>query len=171
MNDRLINFVKSKVKDTDLSKDIVQDVFLKVFSKKDTLKDKNKLVAWIYQITRNEVVSHFRKNKFELSSYDLQEDEVVENELTKEALEYLHPMINTLPEKYKEALILSDIENMSQKDIAHQLQISYSGAKSRIQRGRNMLRSTYNKCCDITTDVYGSVIDCKPKYGDNKVTK
>ena len=51
MNDRLISFVNGRVKDPDLTKDIVQDVFLKAFTKFDSLKNKEKLVSWIYQIT------------------------------------------------------------------------------------------------------------------------
>lgn len=66
----------------------------------------------------------------------------------------MHPIISTLPDKYREALMLSDIKGVSQKEIAEQLNISYSGAKSRVQRGREMLKATYEKCCDISTDVY-----------------
>ncbi|AZQ62946.1 sigma-70 family RNA polymerase sigma factor [Flammeovirga pectinis] len=168
MNDRLVNFVKGKTKDEELSKDIVQEVFLKVFSKIDTLKDKDKLVSWIYQITRNEIVSHFRQNKFEIPSDDFfQEKEFEEEDLKSEVIEYMHPMIGTLPPKYREALILSDIENMPQKELAKRLQISYSGAKSRVQRGRQMLRATYDKCCNITTDKYGEILECKPKKCDD----
>ncbi|NLR91570.1 RNA polymerase sigma factor SigZ [Flammeovirga agarivorans] len=164
MHERLLNFVNSKVHDDDLSQDIVQEVFIKVFSKIDTLKDKDKLVAWIFQITRNEIVSYFRQNKIQLPADELVEDnEVLEDEYLDEIINYVHPMINVLPQKYKEALVLSDIENISQKELAEKLQISYSGAKSRVQRGRKLLKETFDKCCDITTDVYGGVIDCKPK--------
>ncbi|QWG07057.1 sigma-70 family RNA polymerase sigma factor [Flammeovirga kamogawensis] len=168
MNDRLINFVKGKTQDEELSKDIVQEVFLKVFSKIDTLKDKNKLVSWIYQITRNEIVSHFRQYKFDMPSDDFfQEKEFEKEDLNSEVIEYMHPMIDTLPPKYRDALILSDIEKVPQKELAERLQISYSGAKSRVQRGRQMLRATYDKCCNITTDIYGDVLECKPKKCDD----
>lgn len=163
MNDRLTNFVNGKVKDPELTKDIVQDVFLKAFTKFDTLKNKEKLVSWIYQITRNEIISHFRKLNFDTSSDIIEAEENSEESLTSELTHCISPFIDTLPEKYKQAIILADIENVPQKDIAEQLNISYSGAKSRVQRGRELLKSAYDQCCAISTDVYGDVIDYKAK--------
>ncbi|WP_106794170.1 RNA polymerase sigma factor SigZ [Aquimarina sp. Aq78] len=163
MNDRLINFVNGKVNDSEITKDIVQDVFLKVFTKFDTLKNKEKLVSWIYQITRNEIISHFRKIKYNRTSKDFETSETSNETLTSELIDCLSPFINSLPEKYKQAIVLADIENVSQKDIAERLNISYSGAKSRVQRGREMLKETYEECCTISTDVYGSVIDYRAK--------
>ena len=163
MNDRLTNFVNGKVKDSELTKDIVQDVFLKVFSKSDTLKNKDKLVSWIYQITRNEIINHFRNVNFYNPSIEIEEEEINEIKLTSELAECVRPVIDSLPEKYKEALILSDIENIPQKEIAERLNISYSGLKSRVQRAREMLKSTCEQCCDISTDAYGDILDYKPK--------
>lgn len=84
MNDRLTNFVKGKVHDTELTKDIVQDVFLKVFSKSDSLNNKDKLVSWIYQIARNEIMNHFRKNNFTSEVDENEEIEALENSFTSE---------------------------------------------------------------------------------------
>ena len=169
VNEQLTNFVYGKVKDFDLSRDIVQDVFLKVFSKIDTLKNREKLVSWIYQITRNEIGSHFRKNKLNVFPKDINEQGLDSN-LTLEVSQCLHPLINSLPEKYREALILADIEKIPQKEIAQRLNISYSGAKSRVQRSREMLKSVIEECCIITTDVYGDVLDYKvKKFGREKL--
>jgi len=166
MNGRLTSFVNGKVKDSELSKDIVQDVFLKVFTKFDTLKNEEKLVSWIYQITRNEIISHFRKIQFNSPTNEVQE-EYTDDSLNSELTYCISPFLNSLPEKYKQAVILADIENISQKEIAERLNISYSGAKSRVQRGRELLKSTYQQCCAISTDVYGNVIDYKAKKCDS----
>ncbi len=163
MNDRLTNFVIGKVKDPELTKDIVQDVFLKAFTKFDTLKNKEKLVSWIYQITRNEIISHFRKLKFDTPTDNIVSEESSNDSLTSELTHCISPFIDSLPEKYKQAVIMADIENVPQKEIAKRLNISYSGAKSRVQRGRELLKSSYDQCCAISTDVYGDVIDYKTK--------
>ncbi len=98
------------------------------------------------------------------SSYiDIEVEEFSDETLTSELTNYISLFINSLPEKYKQAIILADIENVSQKDIAKRLNISYSGAKSRVQRGRELLKSAYEECCTISADVYGDVIDYKPK--------
>jgi len=163
MNDRLTNFVNGKVKNPDLTKDIVQDVFLKAFTKFDTLKNKEKLVSWIYQITRNEIISHFRKLKFDTSTDTIEAQDYSDDSLTSELTHCISPFLDSLPEKYKQAIIMADIENIPQKEIAERLSISYSGAKSRVQRGRELLKSSYDQCCVISTDVYGDVIDYKQK--------
>jgi len=167
MNERLFNFVNQQVKDVELSKDIVQDVFIKVFSKIDTLKNKDKLVPWIFQITRNEVISHFRKHQHESSSINLPEYAMEEENVTTEFSRCITPMIAALPDKYKEAIQLSEIENVSQKEIAKKLNISYSGAKSRVQRGREQLKSLLNQCCTISTDTYGNITDYTVKNCSN----
>lgn len=159
INDQLSNFVFAKIKDQDITKDIVQDVFVKVFTKKNTLQNPNKTVAWIYQIARNEIINHFRKAKITTSTDDFEIEDTPTETLTSNLSQCLRPLIDSLPPKYKEALILADIKQMPQKDIAKELNISYSGAKSRVQRGRELLKSTYQKCCTITTDVYGDVLD------------
>lgn len=159
MNDKLIHFVNQKVSDNELAKDIVQDVFVKVFSNINTLKNKEKVVSWIYQITRNEVNTYFRNQKYETSSQDLPETETFDENLTSEFSQCIVPMIESLPQKYSEALKLTEINKLSQKELAEQLNISYSGAKSRVQRGREMLKTTLQDCCIINTDKYGNVID------------
>lgn len=163
INDKLTNFVVGKVNDRDLAKDIVQDVFVKVFTKANTLRDNDKMVSWIYQIARNEVINHFRSTKIKDLHKEIDMIDTPNEALTSEMSECLHPLINSLPDKYREALILADIERIPQKEIAERLNISYSGAKSRVQRGRDMLKQTLEQCCAITTDVYGDVLDYKQK--------
>ncbi len=162
-NERLYNFVNQQVKDAELAKDIVQDVFIKVFSKIDTLKNKDKIVSWIFQITRNEIVSHYRKHRHQTSSEHLPEPATLEEDMTKEFADCIIPMMASLPEKYREAVQLSEIENMPQKELAQKLGISYSGAKSRVQRGREALKALLEDCCSISTDQYGNVIDYHEK--------
>jgi len=70
----------------------------------------------------------------------------------------IKPFINKLPPKYREALIASELENQSQKELAESLDISYSGAKSRVQRGREKLKDLIQECCDFEHDKYGNLI-------------
>lgn len=163
LNKALINFINQKVKNKEIAKDINQDVFVKVFSKIDTLKNKDKIIPWIYQITRNEINTYFRKQKFNSEIAVVEEVEILDKNLTAEFSKCMLPMINSLPEKYKEAIKLSEIENLSQKELALRLNISYSGAKSRVQRGREMLKKSLQQCCTISTDVYGNITDFQEK--------
>ena len=62
-HDQLLHFINKRVRDKDESEDILQDVFVKILSKIDTLKDDSKLQSWIYQITRNAITRLFQKEK------------------------------------------------------------------------------------------------------------
>ncbi len=167
LNKALVNFINQKVKNTETSKDISQDIFIIVFSKIDTLKNKDKIIPWIYQITRNEINSYFRKQKFGQEIEVVDKSDILDKNLTVEFSKCIQPMINSMPLKYQEAIKMTEIEGVSQKELAKFLDISYSGAKSRVQRGREMLKSLLQECCMIYTDKYGNITDYKQKRCTN----
>ena len=74
-------------------------------------------------------------------------------------------MIESLPEHYRQALMLSEIKGMTQKEVAVREGLSLSGAKARVQRGRAMLKKTLLACCDFEFDRKGNVIDYNGKDG------
>jgi len=162
----LKNFVYRKVKDNEVAEDIVQDVFLKVHFKLGQLKDSDKITGWIYQITRNAITDHFRsKSKgIPMIELDWETDNQVLNECVSSCLT---EMLDTLPGKYKEALQLAEMESLSQIELATRLNISYSGAKSRVQRARQMLKDKMDEQFLIKTDSYGNVIVCENRVPCN----
>ena len=134
----LRGFVYHRVKDKAVADDIVQDVFLKVHSNLGQLKDTDKLTGWIFRITRNAITDHFRSKSKSLNYSDLDwEDD--RQDLNDCVGRCLSEMLVTLPEKYREALELSEIQNLSQIDLARKLKISHSGAKSRVQRAMDLV--------------------------------
>ena len=158
----LRTFVHKKVKDKSLAEDIVQDVFLKVSMHVQTLKESEKITGWIYQITRNVIADHFRKQSKSINVHDIdwEEEEKNYNECVSSCLRH---MLENLPGKYREALALTEFENLSQIQLAERLQISYSGAKSRVQRARQMLRDKMNNAYNIQLDAYGNAIVCEDR--------
>ncbi len=166
LNKALVNFINQKIKNTEISKDISQDVFIKVFSKIDTLKNKDKIIPWIYQITRNEINSYFRKQEFGQEIEVVDKSDILDENLTIEFSKCIQPMINSLPLKYQEAIKMTEIEGVSQKELAKSLNISYSGAKSRVQRGREILKSLLQQCCTISSDKYGNITNYTNKNCD-----
>ncbi|MEO8665615.1 MAG: sigma factor-like helix-turn-helix DNA-binding protein, partial [Ignavibacteria bacterium] len=115
----------------------------------------------------NSINDHFRskKNLFEIPD-NLSADE--ENfEKNSQLANCILPFINCLPEIYKEALLLTEFRNFSQLELANQLGISYSGAKSRVQRAKVKLRELFEKCCTITSDQYGNIMDYYPNPKKN----
>jgi RNA polymerase sigma-70 factor (ECF subfamily) len=162
----LKSFVYRKVRDKALAEDIVQDVFLKVHAKLGQLKDTEKVSGWIYQITRNTITDYYRSKSKSISSRDLDWDS--DHQMLNDCVSScLQEMLLTLPEKYREALELTELKNLSQTELALKLQISYSGAKSRVQRARQMLKERMEESYQIKMDSYGNVIVCENRVPCN----
>lgn len=160
---KLKMFVRSRVKDEDVVKDILQDVFLKVHLKIETLKSDTKTEQWLYQITRNTIIDYFRKAKENVDPEKIQiADEGVEPTNTSRFARCLSFFVSTLPEKYREAITLVELKNISQVELAAKLKISNSGAKSRVQRGKEMLKAKIEECCNVTSDRYGNILSHNP---------
>jgi RNA polymerase sigma-70 factor (ECF subfamily) len=159
-HDKLKKFVLRYTRDKAVTDDIVQDVFLKVHSKVGQLKESDRLVAWIFQITRNAITDHFRNKSRTVRAQDI--DWAGEKAPLNDCVSScLGDMLTTLPEKYRVALELTEFKNLSQIDMAKELGISYSGAKSRVQRARQMLKEKMHATYHIEFDSYGNAIVCE----------
>lgn len=165
-NVELRQFVRNKVKDDGLADDIMQEIFEKVIRNIKRLNEVENIQEYLYKVARNTVIDSFRSRKLRLKE-SAPVEQVANFEMDDSAAESLNsiisqccvlPFINKLPEKYRDALIASEIENQSQKQLAEKLDISYSGAKSRVQRGREKLKDLLQDCCNFEHDSYGNLI-------------
>lgn len=161
-------YISTKVKDKSVADDIVQEVMMKfVESHQKSIEIKN-IKAWLFQVTRNTIFDYHKKYG---NLFNLDQDEQLELEDQSDinfseqvVKEYIIPMIKLLPEDYVIPLMLSDVENKPQKEIAETLGIGLSTTKMRIQRGRQKLRELFVKCCDITYDKNGNFVSCQIKH-------
>ena len=156
-------YLLKKVKQTDDAEDLLQETFIKIHSRLGDLKDENKLAPWIYQIVRNSLTDYYRKRNLETSEF--QEETTVADSGEQSDDIYsacisgcLKVFIDRLPEKYREPLVLSDIKGLKQKDIAEQMNLSYSGLKSRVQRGREMIKEMFVDCACISENKNGKLL-------------
>lgn len=162
--EELYAFILKRVEGDEVAKDILQNVFLKIQLHKDRLKDETKLTAWIYQITRNEINDYYRHARKKADIQIPDTVEVAHEENHNEAMaRCVHPFIDQLPEKYREAILLTEIQGLSQVQLSEQLNLSYSGAKSRVQRAREKLVSLFSQCCEIHSDKYGNIVSYKQR--------
>lgn len=147
---RLAAFIRSKVAE-DAVDDLLQDVFLKMYVQIDSLKDDAKLESWLYQITRNTIIDYYRSKRptEELPDWLEQPQPEEEDSIKKELSSCLKTMLKELPGKYRNATQLSAIERKTQRQVAEQEGISLSGAKSRVQRGRALLKNMLHDCCEL----------------------
>lgn len=156
----LKGFVFKRVKDKALTEDIVHDVFLKVQGKIHQVKESDKLFGWIYQITRNTITDHYRKNSKVIKPSDLDWESAAPN-FNECVSGVIAELIPTLPEKYRIPLEMTEIQNLSQLEVAEKLNLSYTAAKTRVQRARKLLREKIDEVLVVKTDGYGNVTVCR----------
>ncbi len=163
-SDQLKGFIQSRVNEAAVADDLLQDVFVKIHTNIDKLNDEARLESWIYRITRNAIIDHYRRNKptSELPIELPQELDVSENKAETEMAQGLKLMVLALPDKYREALLWTEFGGLTQVELAEKLGISVSGAKSRVQRGRKMLKDMLMQCCHFEFDKRGTLIDYHP---------
>jgi len=153
--------------------DIVQDVWLKMQRGLDGLKDQRRLISWIYQIARHAIIDHYRApgRRREMpaglatdleahqSSSTMTTASEPSGQLRTELAGCLRPMIERLSGEYRQAVILIDLEGLTQREAAAQLGLSLSGMKSRVQRGRRQLKGMLEVCCTIELDRRRGLVD------------
>src|SRR5215469_7355378 len=164
-NLKLKQFIIKRVPDEQSAEDILQDVFVKIHTHIEMLKDGHKLQSWIYQIARNAVYDYYRDRRITAGipeTLDLPE-EPGENDVEYMLALSLKGMVDCLPDVYRQALILTEYEGLTQKELAQRLGLSFSGAKSRVQRAREKLREILLECCHLEFDRRGRIIDYHPK--------
>lgn len=163
----LQSFIQSKVKNNAATEDILQDTFIKIHTKLETLKNPGKLKPWLFSIARNTVFSYFKNNNFTLEAGMLGEDIDLEAPKHTEK-DCLAGIIKNLPKKYRDPIFLSDIKGLKQQEVAKELGQTLSTTKSQIQRGRKLIAKGYIDCCGYVLNEDGILIgetkdreDCK----------
>ena len=159
---QLLAFVRRHVDDDATAEDLLQEVFLRMHRNPDEPANPR---AWLYRVTRNAIADHYRARRpTEALPQGLATPEADRSErAVRELAECLQPMIERLPERYREAVYLSEIEGRTQREVAEHEGISLSGAKSRVQRGRARLRQMLTACCAIEQDRAGRIRDYEPR--------
>lgn len=162
---QLLSFIQKRVSDPVMAEDILQEVFIKIHNNIDSLQEGKKIKAWLFQITRNTIIDTYRRtNKtkdLETQITDLEDEN--EDQAMMDIQSCIVPMIKSLPEDYRDALLLSELNGLSQKELSEKLKISYSAAKSRVQRGRLLLKEALSNCCSFESDSKGRIINYEKK--------
>lgn len=161
----LRGYIRKRVPDEELAADLLQDVLLKVYGFCQARSGVANVRAWLFQIAHNAIVDAVRQNRRLVpvsEDFDVAVED--EQEAYHAAAEYIEPLLQLLPPAYSEPLRLSDVEGLKQQDVAAQLGLGLSAAKSRIQRGRVLLKELFVECCLLETDEQGHLlgIDIRP---------
>lgn len=166
-------YVGRRVRNPADAEDVVQRVFLRLHRGLDTLRDDERLLAWIYAAARNAVTDHYRAaaRVREAAIGDASAFDDVASDAPDEATALatlascVPPLLAHLPAADQEALRLTEVDGLTQADAAARLGLSISGMKSRVQRARKRLKGVVEACCRVELDRRGGVVSYEPREG------
>lgn len=157
---KLKAFLMQRVSDGQVAEDLLQETFIRIHKQLDDIDDVQRITSWVFQIARNLVIDHYRSKSRGAAAMadELEAHKDEEESLDDLVAGWLPQMISQLPDTYREAVELYELRGVPQQEIAEQLGISLSGAKSRVQRGREKLKSLLFECCSFEQDRRGNLI-------------
>jgi RNA polymerase sigma-70 factor (ECF subfamily) len=148
--------------------DVVQEILVRVHKGLATLRDDESFGGWVYRIAARAIADAGRSQARdplgrvagapEVDAPGGAPDDAAELQLELGACVAL--FVARLPSPYREAITLTELEGLSQKEAAEMVGTSLSGMKSRVQRGRERIREMFEACCEISVDCRGRVVDC-----------
>jgi RNA polymerase sigma-70 factor, ECF subfamily len=147
---RLVNFVRvmtSSASDQDAAEDVAQEAFLRAYRALGQFRGQSTFRTWLYQIATNVARTHSarRRDRKEMQEPDAPHERERPSEENIErrviAHDQLRRALDELPDDWREALVLRDIEGLEYKEIAQLLKIPIGTVESRIFRGRQRLKA------------------------------
>ncbi len=130
--------------------DLVQEAAERLLRGLPRLRDRDRLGPYVGRIVRSVWIDHLRRRRvLQPLPPDLIAAEPPPMDLAPVVASWLPELIESLPERYREPMRLVELEGMSQRQVAEHLGLSASGARSRVQRGRRLLRERLEACCTL----------------------
>ena len=173
-------FIGRRVRNQADVDDLVQRVLLQMVKGLASLRDAERLHAWVYRTARNVIADYYRSSstRHEIASGGAEdlaaasgESQAPSQDDERAALQELAacmtPMVRQLPPAYRQAVTLADLEGVNQADAAARAGVSVSGMKSRIQRGRQQLKAVLEECCRVQLDRRGTIVGYDPRKSDS----
>ena len=159
--DPLINFVYHFLGDRISSEDVVQETFIRVYRNKKLYRNVAKFSTWIYTIAGNLAKTELRRRRrrriFSISQmgYENKDYEIMDTMTSPDGLvdgemkeSYIRKEIEALPVRFREVVVLRDVQEMSYEEISDILKIPIGTVKSRVNRGRLRLQKRLKPLLD-----------------------
>ncbi|MDF2520955.1 MAG: polymerase subunit sigma-24 [Clostridia bacterium] len=148
------------------AKDMCQEAFIRIFKSIEGFKEQSSFSTWMYRIVTNVCLDEIRRKKkndtvsldntFETQNGEVHFETASDEDTPEEAFirtekrRIILKEINSLSEEYKTAIVLRDIQGFSYEEIANILCCSIGTVKSRINRGRNILKNRLKTALELS---------------------
>ncbi|MHC4274963.1 MAG: RNA polymerase sigma factor SigZ [Planctomycetota bacterium] len=168
----LRSFIGKRVNDDTDADEILQEVFTRIHAHLSALRNTQSVQAWVFRIARNAIADHYHvrdrsagplEDSPEPAAGPGKEGKEDDQSARADLARCMMLLLEELPEPYGEAVMLVELGTLSQKEISRRMDISYSGMKSRVQRGRDQLKSLLLACCEVEHDARGGIVGFTPR--------
>jgi len=148
----LHSYLRKRIPDASQADDLLQDIFVKALLSERSGKSIDNLAGWLFTVTRTTLSDYLRTKSISTEELDenIPEQEVENLQLHAEIAGCMKPFIAELPPIYRDTLFATDLEGNTLNAYAQTQALSVSAIKSRVARGRAMLKEKLQACCDIT---------------------
>lgn len=164
----LRGYLSRQLPDETTADDLLQELFVKALSARQSGRRIGNLGGWLYAAARTTLVDFYRSRGESMEAIDerLHPSDDQENPLRvhTELSACLEPFMQRLPPRYRDALVGSELNGRTLRSLAEKEGVSVSALKSRVSRGRGMLRQMLLDCCHVELHD-GLVSDFQQKSG------
>jgi RNA polymerase sigma-70 factor (ECF subfamily) len=165
---RLRPYVSRRVASAADVDDVLQEIFVRMQRGLRGLRDGERFGGWVYRIAQSAIADAARARARSplVSVEEVPETSKLDPSHSDELPDLgacVALFVARLPSPYREAITLTELEGLPQKDAAEMLGISLSAMKSRVLRGREKIRDMFEDCCRISVDCRGRVTECEPR--------
>jgi RNA polymerase sigma-70 factor, ECF subfamily len=148
----LLKFINRLLKiSSDEAEDVLQEIFIKTYENLNGFDQDLKFSSWIYRIAYNHSISHYRKNKKNLETLSLEDNEIIFVKLTSETnvkkqahqnfqKEKVRELLSKLDKKYREVLILKYLEDKDYQEISNILRKPMGTVATLMNRAKNKFK-------------------------------
>lgn len=140
-----LRFCNSILKDTEESENIIQEVFIKIWNRRETINPELNFTSYLFTIIKNRVFDHLKemkKKEFLKEKFweKILEYQAVDNEVKEERFAKIKEAVEALSEKRKRIIKLNFEESKSYEEIATQLNISKNTVKNQLVKAKQVIR-------------------------------
>jgi RNA polymerase sigma-70 factor (ECF subfamily) len=172
----LERFVAQRVNDASDVEDVLQSLFLRLHRGLVSGTVPARVRAWVYESARHAVIDFYRAKgrRREAPAGTLEDlDALVAGERSTDEWPFddaslatcVPHFVRQLPDAFREALEITAMQGIAQREAAARVGVSEPGMKARVQRGRKRLKQALLDCCDVTLDPRGGVVGYQLRPG------
>jgi len=148
---KLLRFATHFLKNEDEARDVVQDVFLKLWQKRDSLNEIENVEAFAMRMTRNRCLDIIRANR--VVPIDAETDRKIKEESVdvhsqvelSESAKQIKILINKLPDLQRTVMHMRDIEQLEYEEIAERTELKVNAIRVNLSRARQKVRDEFLK--------------------------